>query len=135
MIEPKITKLEYRWETRPGYVPLTTGELETALELAEYDVVKAAKILKIDLRRLNSALSFPQHAHLMRKVAEVFFSPLLTVTVEDDRTTILVKKPSYVSDCKVFQVPEDLLIEITRNDANLEALARKAGAIMEDRSD
>jgi hypothetical protein len=131
MVKLKITSLEYAWDTRPRDVPLTTDELETALELAEYDVVRAAKILKIDLHRLNSALSFCQHTHLMRKVAEVLFSPLLTVTVEDHRTTILVKEPNYNSDCKVFQVPEGLLIEITRNNTNLEALVRKAVAIVE----
>jgi hypothetical protein len=131
MTGSKITGLEYPWSRRPAYVPLTSKEMTIAFELVKFDVCEAARLLKTDIERVRSALLFHENAHLMRKVVEVIFAPLVSIQENGPVTVIRITRPPYAAECRVHSVFDGLVVEIERKHSKLEALRRAAERVPE----
>ena len=85
----KNTTLHYNWDVRPAYIPLERKEVALALKIAEWDVEKAAGILRIDISRLMSYLR--GHTDLYRQVELKTVYPFISIQERDGGIRITIK--------------------------------------------
>ena len=87
--------------------------------------------MKTDIERVRSALLFHENAHLMRKVAEALFAPLISIQEDGPLIVITVARPPYAAECRVHSVFDGLVVEIERKHPKIEALRRAAERVSE----
>jgi hypothetical protein len=128
-----VKDLCYTWDVRPAYVPLTPQEVEIALELAEYEVMRAAEILRVPVDRLQGALRSDSYAHLRHRVHYTLAPIPITVREEGPQTIVTIKRPTYPFDAVGRQNEVgDLELVITRKNPVADKLRRTAERVIED---
>jgi hypothetical protein len=128
-----VKDLRYVWDVRPAHVPLTPQEVEIALELAEYEVVRAAEILRVPLDRLQGVLRSDSYAYLRHRVHYKLAPIPITVREDGLQTIITIKRPTYPFDAVGRQnTAGDLELIITRKTAIVDHLRRTAEHVLED---